>query len=72
MITLDLSRAVAGCRRIQRRLEAIEHVMDHAEDLMQHWRRLMEAGNLAGVLAGTDGDGNPMLPVTYRPRNRAR
>jgi hypothetical protein len=69
MITLDLASAVASCRRIQRRLEAITNVMDHAEDLMQHWRRLMEAGNLAGVLAGTDGDGNPMLPVTYRPRN---
>jgi hypothetical protein len=69
MITLDLSSAVVSCRRIQRRLEAIEHVMDHAEDLMQHWRRLMEEGNRAGVLAGTDGDGHPMLPVTYRPRN---
>ena len=69
MITLDLSSAVAGCRRIQRRLEAITNVMDHAEDLMQHWRRLMEEGNLKGVLAGTDKDGQPMLPVTYRPRN---
>jgi hypothetical protein len=69
MITLDLESAVASCRRIQRRLEAITNIMDHAEDLMQHWRVLMEQGNLDGVLAGTDGDGNPMLPVTYRPRN---
>lgn len=69
MITLDLSSAVAGCKRIQRRLEAIEHVMDHAEPLMEHWRRLMEEGNLKGVLAGTDGDGSYMLAVTYRPRN---
>ena len=69
MITLDLSSAVAGCRRVQRRLESIANIMDHAEDLMEHWRKLMEQGNLDGVLAGTDGDGNPMTPVTYRPRN---
>ena len=69
MITLDLESAVAGCRRVERRLRAIANVMDHAEDLMEHWRKLMEEGNLNGVLAGTDGDGNPMTPVTYRPRN---
>ena len=46
MIMLDLSEAVRGCERIQRRLAAIEHVMDHAEDLMKHWRVLMEEGNL--------------------------
>ena len=68
MITLDLSEAIRGCERIQRRLAAIEHVMDHAGDLMKHWRVLMEEGNLNGVLAGTDKDGNPMIPVTYRPR----
>lgn len=68
MITLDLSEAIRGCERIQRRLEAITNVMDHAGDLMEHWERLMEEGNRNGVLAGTDGDGNPMLPVTYRPR----
>ena len=69
VITLDLSSAVAGCRRVQRRLESIANIMDHAEDLMEHWRKLMEQGNLDGVLAGTDGDGNPMTLVTYRPRN---
>jgi len=68
MITLDLSEAIRGCERIQRRLAAIEHVTDHAGDLMKHWRVLMEQGNLRGVLEGTDKDGNPMLPVTYRPR----
>jgi len=68
MITLDLESAVASCRRIERRLRSITNVMDHAGDLMEHWRRLMEEGNLRGVLAGTDGDGNPMTPVTYRPR----
>jgi hypothetical protein len=68
MITLDLSEAIRGCERIQRRLAAIEHVMDHAGDLMEHWERLMEEGNRRGILEGTDKDGNPMLPVTYRPR----
>ena len=68
MITLDLSEAIRGCERIQRRLAAIEHSIDHAGDLMKHWRLLMEQGNLRGVLEGTDKDGKPMLPVTYRPR----
>jgi hypothetical protein len=68
MITLDLSEAIRGCERIQRRLSEIAHVMDHAGDLMEHWQRLMEEGNRKGVLAGTDKDGNPMIPVTYRPR----
>lgn len=67
MITLDLSEAIRGCERIQRRLAQIEHVMDHAGSLMKHWELLMEEGNRKGVLAGTDKDGNPMLPVTYRP-----
>jgi hypothetical protein len=69
MITLDLESAIAGCRRVERRLREIANVMDHAEDLMEHWRRLMEEGNLRGVLAGTDGDGNPLKKVTYRPRD---
>ncbi|MGO8949902.1 MAG: hypothetical protein ACLQUY_20050 [Ktedonobacterales bacterium] len=67
MITIDLSSAIAGCERIQRRLAAIANVMDHAGDLMKHWELLMEEGNRKGVLAGTDKDGNSMLPVTYRP-----
>lgn len=68
MITLDLAQAIAGCERIQRRLAAIANVMDHAGDLMEHWERLMEEGNRRGVLEDrTDKDGNPLLPVTYRP-----
>ncbi|HMF38319.1 MAG TPA: hypothetical protein VKF17_16870 [Isosphaeraceae bacterium] len=68
MITLDLSQAVAGCERIQRRLAAIEHVMDHAGDLMEHWERLVEEGNRRGVLVDqTDKDGGSLLAVTYRP-----
>ena len=68
MITLDLSSAIAGCERIQRRLSEIAHIMDHAGDLMEHWERLMEEGNRRGVLEDkTDKDGIPLLPVTYRP-----
>ena len=68
MITLDLSEAIRGCERIQRRLAQIEHVMDHAGDLMEHWERLMEEGNRRGVLVDkTDKDGGAMLAVTYRP-----
>jgi len=67
MITIDLSEAIRGCKRIQRRLSEIKHVMDYAEDLMKHWQRLMEEGNRRGVLEGTDKDGSLMLAVTYRP-----
>jgi hypothetical protein len=67
MITLDLSESIRGCERIQRRLAEIEHVMDHAGPLMEHWERLMEEGNRRGVLEGTDKDGGAMLAVTYRP-----
>ncbi len=67
MITLDLSSAIAGCGRVQRRLREIANVMDHAGPLMKHWELLMEEGNRRGVLEGTDKDGVAMLPVTYRP-----
>ncbi len=68
MITLDLSQAVVGCERIQRRLAAIEHVMDYAGPLMEHWERLVEEGNRRGVLIDrTDKDGGSLLAVTYRP-----
>jgi len=68
MITLDLSEAIAGCERIQRRLAAIANVMDHAGDLMKHWELLVEEGNRRGILEDkTDKDGNPLLAVTYRP-----
>ena len=40
--------------------------------LLEHWERRLEEGNRKGVLAGTDGAGNPMIPVTYRPVGQAR
>jgi hypothetical protein len=39
-----------------------------ATPLMEEWEHILVADNRRGVLAGEDGDGNPMRPVTYRPR----
>jgi hypothetical protein len=39
-----------------------------AAPLMEEWEHILVADNRRGVLAGEDGDGNPMRPVTYRPR----
>ena len=36
--------------------------------LMITWTNILDEQNRRGVLAGTDGDGNPMAPVTYRPQ----
>jgi hypothetical protein len=68
MITLDLSSAIAGCERVERRLREISNIMDHAGDLMENWKRLVEEGNRRGILEDkTDKDGKPLLRVTYRP-----
>ena len=40
--------------------------------LLENWERQMEAGNRKGILAGTDGKGDPMPLVTYRPRGLKR
>lgn len=48
------------------RVRRLEH-MD-ATPLMKTWMDLIVADNRKGVLAGTDKDGNPMAPVTYRPK----
>ncbi len=36
--------------------------------LLEEFERIVEADNERGVLAGLDKDGNPMPPVTYRPK----
>lgn len=56
-----------GFERLSRRLVAISTIADHAGDLMEHWERVIEADNREGVLAGTDKDGGPAPPLTYRP-----
>lgn len=39
-----------------------------ATDLMVRWMVIIDDDNRRGVLAGTDKDGEPLIPVTYRPR----
>jgi hypothetical protein len=39
-----------------------------ATPLMKSWMDIMEEDNRRGVLAGTDKDGVPMIPVSYRPK----
>jgi hypothetical protein len=42
-----------------------------ATNLMLTWERILERSNREGILAGTDGQGNPLQPVTYRPKLKA-
>lgn len=58
----------SGLRRLSERFKAIGEERYDARPLLFTWMRLAEDGNRAGVLAGTDGEGNPMVPVTYRPK----
>lgn len=68
MITLDLSDCTLATQRMIDRLRAIKDVMRHAGPLMKSIERRIEEGHRAGVLAGTDKDGNPAPPLTYRPK----
>ena len=36
--------------------------------LMEQWEVIMTVDNKRGILAGLDKDGNPVKPVTYRPK----
>lgn len=45
----------------------VPNLVDYAGPLMESWERRIVEGNRAGILAGTDGYGMPMTPVTYRP-----
>ena len=36
--------------------------------LMLTWMNIIDEDNRRGVMAGLDKDGNPLIPVTYRPR----
>lgn len=35
-------------------------------DLLEDWMEILDEDNRRGVLAGTDGEGDPLIPVTYR------
>jgi hypothetical protein len=39
-----------------------------ATPLMRTWQSIIAEDNRKGILAGTDKDGVPMTPVTYRPK----
>jgi hypothetical protein len=60
--TIDL----AGLDRLTTRLRRI--VNPDATPLMLTWMNIIDDDNRKGVLAGLDKDGNPMRPVTYRPK----
>lgn len=59
--TLDTS----GIDRLIRRFEKIAN--PNVTDLFITVGQHMDDDNRRGVLAGTDGEGRPMAPVTYRP-----
>jgi hypothetical protein len=59
--TVDLT----GLDRVQARLRKIED--PDATPLMATWMRIIDDDNRRGVLAGLDKNGNPMIPVSYRP-----
>lgn len=62
--TVDLS----GLGRLADRLRKISHPSDgDFNQLMTGWSKIVDDDNRRGVLAGTDKDGYPMVPVTYRP-----
>ncbi len=60
----------AGLGRLQDRLQAFVHT-DPAP-LLAQWRIIIEEDNRKGILAGLDKDGQPMRPVTYRPKPAAK
>lgn len=57
---------LAGLDRIRQRLRNV--VNPDATDLMASWMKIIDDDNRRGVLAALDKDGNPMTPVTYRPK----
>jgi hypothetical protein len=57
---------VSGVDRLQERLRRIAD--PDATPLMATFMRIIDDDNRKGVLAGTDMNGNPMIPVRYRPK----
>jgi hypothetical protein len=55
-----------GIDRLMARLRKIER--PDIADLALSWMKIIDDDNRKGVLAGLDKDGNPMVPVTYRPK----
>jgi hypothetical protein len=60
--TIDLS----GLDRLTARFRLL--VNPNAAPLLDRWKLVMAEDNRKGILAGQDKDGNPLRPVTYRPK----
>jgi hypothetical protein len=58
--------------RFAARMKRLDLTRGDVTPLLKNWERQMEEGNRKGVLAGTDGAGNPMVPVSYRPVGQVR
>jgi len=63
MISFNLT----DCGRFAARIKRLDLTRGDIAPLLRNWERALEAGNRAGVLAGTDGKGQPLIAVTYRP-----
>ena len=63
---------LADCGRFAARIKRLDLTRGDVTPLLENWERLMESGNRAGVLAGTDGHGQRLEPVTYRPVGNPR
>ena len=70
--TTMISFNLADCGRFAARIKRLDLTRGDMTPLLKNWERLMEAGNRAGILAGSDGKGQPMIAVTYRPVGPAR
>jgi hypothetical protein len=60
---------LTGIKNIQRKLRKIGDF--DPTNLLLTFEQVIEEDNRRGVLAGLDKDGQPLLPVTYRPRGQA-
>ena len=58
---------MGDCGRFAARIKRLDLTRGDITPLLLNWERLLEAGNRKGVLAGTDGKGQAMIAVTYRP-----
>ena len=58
---------------LERLIARVKRLADpNPRPLMIAWMKIIEEDNRRGVLAGLDKDGNPMAPVTYRPKPAPR
>lgn len=57
-----------GLDRLRTRFEKLAN--PNPIPLLETWSDLMDDDNRKGILAGTDGNGNPMVRPSYRPVNQ--